>query len=206
MRVGKPEEIGKLEELAEQNLTKGIELAKEHNLQIEKADCLEDTAEVYLGRGEYSEAEKLLEQSNELIPAEYKITQERGLPSLEQADSVLWFMLGKNHLLGGRIAFAQEQYEKAMESNLLAYLYLELYSVETIDERYTGWTSGSRRILNQLRRLSRETLEHLQDYIKRVAEEYGASDTRGLAKMLRLLTDALQLVGPGGQVGERRRE
>jgi len=206
MGVGKPEEIGKLEQLAEQNLTRSIELAKQLNLQIEQADCLEDIAEIYLGREQYSKAEKLLEQSDELIPAEYKITQERGLPSLEQADSVLWFMLGKNHLLGGRIALAQEQYEKAMESNLLAYLYLELYSIETIDERYTGWSSGSGRILDQLRRLSRETLEHLQDYIKRVAEEYGVSGTRGLDKTLRLLTDALQLVGPGGQVGERRRE
>jgi len=206
MGVGKPEEIGKLQGLAEQNLTKGIELAKQHDLQIEEADCLEDVAEVHLGREEYSKAEELLEQSNELIPAEYKITKERGLPSPEQADSFLWFMLGKNSLLGGRIAFAQGQYEKAVKSNLLAYLYLELYSVEAIEERYTGWTSGSRRILNQLRRLARETLEHLQHYVKRVAEEYGASNTRGLEKVLRLLTDALQVVGSGGQAEERGRE
>ena len=201
--VGKPEEIGRLEEQAEQNLNTSIELALQHHLVIERADCLEDLAEIYFSRGEYSKAEELLEQSDELIPAEYRITQDRGLPSPEQADPSLWHMLGKNSLLRGRTAFAQELYEKAIEHNILAYLYFELYSVEAVEERYTGWTSASRRILHQLRGLSRETLEHLQHYVKRVAEEYGVSDTRAVDKVLRLLTDALQAVGPGGQAEER---
>ena len=205
MGVEKPEEIGRLEKQAEQNLNTSIELALQHHLVIERADCLEDLAEIYLGRGEYNKAEESLEQSDELIPAEYQITQERSLPSPEQVDPSLWHMLGKNSLLRGRIAFAQEQCEKAIKSNLLAYLYLELYSIEAIEERYTGWTSASRRILHQLRGLSRETLEHLQHYVKRVAEEYGVSDTRAVDKMRRLLTDALQAVGPGGQA-ERKGE
>ncbi len=111
-------------------------------------------------------------------------------------------MLGKNSVLRGRTAFVQDEYEKAIEAYLLSRNYFALYSVETMERDVR--TGASRRMLKQLRRLPRETLEHLQQHTKKIAAEYGISDTLGTDRTFRILDLALQAAGAGDQAVERR--
>jgi tetratricopeptide (TPR) repeat protein len=188
-------QIRGLEEKAHKNLQHSIELAEQHGMTIERADRLEDLAEVYLNWREFGEAAHKLDESDALIPDGYAITRERGLPSPQDPDSSMWYLLGKNGLLRGRIAFEQEKYEEAVEQCMLAYSYFGLYSRELIEQRYSGWTSGARRILNYLLELPRERLESLQETLERVAQEYGTQGTPGTKEMEHLLSRALQATG-----------
>lgn len=202
--IAEREEIDRLEEQARHWLTRSIDRAKEQGLLMEQADLLEDLAEIHFNRGEYDSAEELLERSDQLIPVEYYITRREGLPSLEEADPNLWLILGKNRVLRGRMAFAQRDYEKAMEAYLLSKNYFALYSIDSMERDVR--TGATRRGLRQLRRLPRETLEDLRRYTKSIAEEYGLSDTLGTDRTLRMLNVALQTVRRSGGQAEQRRE
>jgi tetratricopeptide (TPR) repeat protein len=188
--LGETDEVERLEVLAEDNLKECLKRAKEYDLLAEQADTMEDIAEIHFNHRDYKRAKGLLSQSDLLIPTEYHFVKGAGIPAIREPVPIYWQILGKNSILYGRMAFAQREYDEAIENCLLAYAYFELFSgrepiVESI---------ASDRIYNQLVSLPLEALRELEQYTRSVAEEYGVQDRVGTKELLNLIDTASDIV------------
>lgn len=188
-------DIEALAQKAEQFLRQSISVAESLDLEAEKADTLNDIAEIYYHAGEYEKAEELLQESDLLIPRGYHITKEKGIAvSVKEPVSGLWQILGKNALERGRIAFDGTQYEAAMEHYLLALLYFQLFSAGAVEKAFRE--HPSQELYENLCCLSAPRLEGLQKYLEKVAMEYNASQEPGTQELLRILRSALAVARP----------
>jgi len=183
-------DIEALAQKAEEFLRQSITVAESLGLEAEKADVLNDIAEIYYHAREYEKSEGLLQQSDLLIPRDYHITKEKGITvSVEEPVSGLWQILGKNALEQGRIAFDRTQHETAMEHFLLTHLYFQLFSAGAVETAFRE--HPSQELYENLCRLPTQKLEGLRTHLEKVAAKYNASQEPGTQKLLRILTRAL---------------
>lgn len=124
-------ECAKLEASALDNLQASQDLAKRIGVLVERADTLEDMAQVYFNRCEYARALQLLDESESLIPQEYLIKDSTGAPTVVEPVAPFWSVLGKTSLLRGHIAFDQAQKKDAARWYTLASAYFGLYAKAT---------------------------------------------------------------------------
>jgi tetratricopeptide (TPR) repeat protein len=186
-------DIEALAQKAEEALRQSITVAESLGLEAEKADALNDIAEIYYHAKKHEKAEALLQKSDLLIPEGYHITKEKGIAIfVEEPISGLWQILGKNALERGRIAFDRTQYEAGMEHCLLAHLYFQLFSAGAVETAFRE--HPSQQLYESLCRLPTLKLEELQKHVEEVAVEYNASQEPGTQKLLRTLTSALAVV------------
>jgi len=183
-------DIEALAQKAEEFLRQSITVSERLGLEAEKADALNDIAEIYYHAREHEKAEGLLRESDLLIPRDYHITKEKGVAvSVKEPVSGFWQILGKNALGRGRIAFDRTQYEAAMEHYLLLLLYFQLFSAGAVETAFRE--HPSQELYENLCRLSASELEGLREHVEKVSAEYNASQEPGTRKLLHALNSAL---------------
>ncbi len=190
------------EQLAEQNLRRSSDLAKENKLTRERADALEDIAEIYLNRGGYDEAFSLLDECERVIPEEYKITRKQGVPDRDNPDlhdTDLWQMLGKIEILRSRIYFAQGEPNDAIEHTFLTYAYFDLYTAYTI--KPIVHQAMTNRIEKDLRAWSCDVLSRVYAYSSQVLTTYQLQNSRGAELLLYIVKKVFKAKCPSDAQG-----
>jgi tetratricopeptide (TPR) repeat protein len=119
------------EVLALDNLQKSHDLASQIGMLVERADTLEDMAQVYFNRRDHERASQLLDQSDTLIPQQYFIQDTSGLPTISEPVAPFWAVLGKTSLLRGHLAFDQALKNESARWYTLASAYFGLYAEAT---------------------------------------------------------------------------
>lgn len=76
-----------------------------------QVDALVNLAWLYSYLDKFEPTQSVLREAEELVPPEYYITKERGVPELKDPSAFFWVQMGKAHLLKGLLAV--RQYEAA---------------------------------------------------------------------------------------------
>jgi tetratricopeptide (TPR) repeat protein len=174
---------------AQKDLEEAVKLAQREKLVAESADAKNDQAEIYFHAGDFDRACQLLDESDSLITADYFINKGKGIPTPSgKTISGFWQILGKNYLVRGRIAFARQQYETAMEQYLLSYLYFQKYSAKPPEFAVRESVANElEKNLDHLPFPKTEILEQLGEYVKKTAEEYHVIDEAATHQILAIL-------------------
>jgi tetratricopeptide (TPR) repeat protein len=116
---------------AEADFKQSLELASQDSL-IERADSLEDLADIFFRQSQYlqeeeqrdmlDQAKRHLGESEELIPFEYHLVSGQGFPPIEDPVEAMWQMLGKIHLARGHQELVPFSNRKDMTDEHLAAL------------------------------------------------------------------------------------
>lgn len=179
-----PELTQTQENMALRYLNQSIELALPVR-HPEAADSWNDKAEVYYHQGDLNKAKRCLEKADALIPLEYRIRKQHGVPEIPAAVSAFWEVLGKNSLVRGHILFARgeeeesdrvkrgEWFKKAIEQYVLASAYFGEYSSEAQE-----LSESFKEVYDRLRVRSVDRLTELQGYAAKVENRYGLKPTR----------------------------
>lgn len=146
---------------------------------VERADIMEDLAEVLFMAGHVSKAEEMITEVEALIGAEYQIVPGKSLPE-EGLPTEGFSPLGKAELLRGQIAFGYHRFEAGTQHYLLAYAYFMHFSLEAAELE-----TLIRYLYARLRRLPESELQSVMDSVqKSVGEDNYGVDTRSFARIL----------------------
>lgn len=168
---------------AEKYLQKSIRQVP-NELLIERADALEDMAEVYAARGDRNGAFDLLQQAEDLIPGRYKISH----PDIDKISDPIngyWLALAKVSQTRGELYFADDL-AKSIHHYVFADAYFRRYSrLGNLVDRL------STRVIERIRNLEPSGRTKAYDYAKTTAAQYNLTNIR--------LVDALRALAGGGQ-------
>ena len=111
-----------------------LEEALEHKLDpVNRADILEDLAEVLFFSGDEEGAKEKMTDIEELIGDEYLIRPEKEAPP-DHLPPEYFAPLGKVEMLRGQIAFEHDEREKGIEHYVLAYAYFARFSPDAVEK------------------------------------------------------------------------
>jgi tetratricopeptide (TPR) repeat protein len=101
--------------------------------QVDRADTLQDLAEVLYELGNQSGAEKYLVEIKQLLGSDVMVSADDWSPGAAQAPEH-FAPLGKVEMLRGRIAMSQGRMEEGIQHYLLAYAYFIRFSPEAVEK------------------------------------------------------------------------
>ncbi len=179
-------EIRKLEEKAVENLLVSSAISEEKGFAMEKADALEDIAQVYFQQSNYQAALQKLQDAEFIIPKEYFISESAGIPKLSDPVTPFWALLGKTALLRGQIEFERGLSKDAYKWWTYAGAYFDLYAPTTTLTNY-----AVRSVYSNLHNLGVGQLEEW----KKVADKVGQDCHIPQPKLREILDDIFGVIG-----------
>ncbi len=186
--LANPSEIKDLETKALEQLNLSVGLAPQYGLFIERADALEDIAEIYFQQLEYTTALQKLRQAEVLVPKEYVISVSSGPPKIENPITPFWAVLGKICLLRGQIDMERDLHKEAYKWWAFAGSYFDLYAPTTTLTNY-----AVRTIYGKLRMLKIDQLEEWRSASEQVMREFRLPEP----KLKQILDDIFGVIREG---------
>jgi hypothetical protein len=101
--------------------------------KVDRADILEDLAEVLFVSGDNAGVQQCLTEIEELMGPDHRIVPGEQTPG-EELPHEHFAPLGKAEMLRGQMAFAQGQSEKGLQHYVLAYAYLARFSPDAVEK------------------------------------------------------------------------
>jgi tetratricopeptide (TPR) repeat protein len=101
--------------------------------KVDRADVLQDLAEVLFVTGDKDGAQQCLMEIEELIGPEYRILPGEQMPG-EELPHDQFAPLGKVEMTRGQMAFAQGQLEQGLQHYVLAYAYFARFSPDAVEK------------------------------------------------------------------------
>lgn len=180
------------ESQALEHLQQSRTLAAEKEMVVEEIDALEDLAELKFNAGDSRSTLELLDETEALIPKEYRITETLCIPKIPEPISEFWAALGKVSLLRGHLGFDGGNLKEASRYYLLASTYFGLYA-----ETNTLIDYALPSIYARLRCLSPDELVKWRKHAKSYQDESGVENI----KLMQVLDDTMGVLETGSDVG-----
>ncbi len=167
MLKGRRKEARSFVDKAEENILLAIELTPADML-ADRADFLEDLAEVHVWREDFTEAKEVLAELDSIIPDDHKILPGKGIADIPEPVAGFWGALGKGHLLRGAMAYAQGEYKEAAKHYMIAGAYFEHRAKE--DKTALEYTIGH--VYDKFKVLKYKDLREVRDYAWDILKQY----------------------------------
>lgn len=134
--------------------------------KVDRANTLQDLAEVFFFSGDREVAQERLREVEELIGPEHQIIPGEHVPE-EELPHEYFAPLGKVEMTRGQMAFAQGQLEKGLRHFVLAYAYFVRFSPEAVEK-----DTLVEYLYNHLRGASIERQQDVLESVQAWVEQY----------------------------------
>jgi tetratricopeptide (TPR) repeat protein len=150
------------------------------NIPYRQVDALVNLAWLHYYIGDVGSAEQALEEALSIIPADYEITTQDGMPTQDQPVPFFWVQMGKAALLEGSMAFdryQQDPQSKDLEKVAREYLFCLAYN-ELFSEDFRDLRRAKDQIYQRLKKLDIGNLQSVFRIAANIAQQYHMDQPR----------------------------